>query len=144
MIDLDRFKKLNDAFGHQTGDEVLRSVGGVLHQVVTETQFAARYGGEEFVLLVVDASARQLRALAEEIRLSVAKLRTPYENKYIAITISLGVAHMNPDDPELNPKSLLKRADTCLYEAKNNGRNRVVCADSRQAARQSECQVIRI
>jgi len=144
MMDLDRFKKLNDTFGHQTGDEALKLVGSVLHQVVTETQFVARYGGEEFVLLAVDVTARQLRALAEEIRLSVAKLRIPYGKKYIAITISLGAAHMNPDDPELTPKNLLKRADMCLYEAKNNGRNRVVCADSRQAVRQPEGEVIRI
>lgn len=136
MMDLDRFKKLNDTFGHQTGDEALRMVGGVLKQVVTETQFVARYGGEEFAVIIINATARELRALAESIRLAVAKLRVPFEDRYIPITISLGAAHMNPDDPELEPRKLLRRADQYLYEAKNNGRNRVVCVDSRQAAAQ--------
>ncbi|HSW45545.1 MAG TPA: GGDEF domain-containing protein [Phycisphaerae bacterium] len=134
MMDLDRFKKLNDTFGHQTGDEALRMVGGVLKQVVTETQFAGRYGGEEFALIVINVTARELRAMAEEIRLSIAKLRVPYEGRFIHFTASLGAAHMNPDDPELEPRILFRRADEYLYEAKNNGRNRVVCVDSRQAA----------
>jgi len=138
LMDLDRFKKLNDTFGHQTGDEALKLVGGVLKQVVTETQFAARYGGEEFALIVINATARGLRALAEEVRLGVAKLRIPYEDRYIPITISLGAAHMNPDDPQLEPRNIVRRADQYLYEAKNNGRNRVVCVDSRQAATQSQ------
>jgi diguanylate cyclase (GGDEF)-like protein len=138
LMDLDRFKKLNDTFGHQMGDEALRMVGGVLKQVVTETQFAARYGGEEFALIVINSTARELRALAEEIRLSIAKLRVRYGDRYIPVTASLGAAHMNPDDPDLEPRKLLRRADQYLYEAKNAGRNRVVCVDSRQAATQSQ------
>jgi two-component system, cell cycle response regulator len=134
LMDLDRFKKLNDAFGHQTGDEALRMVGGALKQLETETQFPARYGGEEFAMVVVNATVRELRALAEQIRLTVTRLRVPHGDRFIPITMSLGVAHMNPDDPGLEPRELVKRADHCLYEAKNSGRNRVVCMDSRQAA----------
>jgi diguanylate cyclase (GGDEF)-like protein len=144
LMDLDRFKKLNDTFGHQMGDETLGMVGGVLKQVVTETQFAARYGGEEFALIVINSTARELRALAEEIRLSIAKLRIPYQDRYIPITVSLGAAHMSPDDPDLEPRKLLRRADQYLYEAKNAGRNRVVCVDSRQAATQSRHEAANI
>lgn len=134
LMDLDRFKKLNDSFGHQTGDEALRMVGGVLKQIVTETQFAARYGSEKFALIVINSTARELRALAEEVRLSIAKLRVPYKDRHIPITTSIGAAHMSPDDPDLDPRKLLRRADQYLHEAKNAGRNRVVCVDSRQAA----------
>lgn len=134
LLDLDRFKKLNDTFGHQTGDEALRQVGAVLAQVATDNQFPGRYGGEEFMLVVTNVTARELRALAEDIRLSIAKLRVPHGGRNIPITASLGVSHMNPSDPGLNPTELVERADRCLYDAKNNGRNRVVCIDSRQAA----------
>ncbi|HOW71867.1 MAG TPA: GGDEF domain-containing protein [Phycisphaerae bacterium] len=134
ILDLDRFKKLNDTFGHQTGDEALTMIGGVLRQVATDQQYPGRYGGEEFVLIVRGLSARQLRALAEDLRLTIAKLRIPCKGHFVPITASLGVAHMNPDDPGLTPREILKRADQCLYDAKNHGRNRVVCLDSRQAA----------
>ena len=134
ILDLDRFKKLNDTFGHQTGDEALKMIGGLLRQAATDQRFPGRYGGEEFVLIVRGVSARELRALAEDLRLSIAKLRVPCKGRFVPITASLGAAHANPDDPGLTPRELLKRADHCLYDAKNHGRNRVVCLDSRQAA----------
>ncbi len=143
LLDLDRFKKLNDTFGHQTGDETLRQVGGVLKQIATETQFPARYGGEEFAILVVNVTARELRALAEDVRLGIAKLRIPCGSRHIPVTASFGAAHMSADDPELQPMELLKRADQCLYAAKNNGRNRVVCIDSRQAASLASRQFVK-
>ncbi len=144
LLDLDRFKKLNDTFGHQTGDETLRQVGGVLKQVSTETQFPARYGGEEFAIIVSNVTARELRALAEDVRLGIAKLRIPCGNRYIPVTASFGAAHVSAGDPALQPTELLKRADRCLYAAKNNGRNRVVCIDSRQAAALASRQLVRI
>jgi diguanylate cyclase (GGDEF)-like protein len=134
LMDLDRFKRLNDTYGHQTGDAVLRMVGGVLKQCMTETQFAARYGGEEFTLIVTGATVRELCTLAEVIRLNVAKLLIPFDDRYLQITASLGVAYMKPDDPDLKPRPLFRQADQYLYEAKNNGRNRVVCIGSRQPA----------
>lgn len=134
FMDLDRFKKLNDTFGHQAGDETLRQIGGLLRQIMTEKVFASRYGGEEFAVVATDLTARELRALAEDIRLRVAKLRIPYQGKYIPVTASLGVAYASEKETSLSASELLKRADQCLYEAKNNGRNRVVYTDSRQAA----------
>lgn len=134
ILDLDRFKKLNDTFGHQTGDEALKMIGGILRAAASDRQFPGRYGGEEFVLIVPGVSARELRALAEDLRLAIAKLRIPCKGRFVPITASLGAAHANPDDPGLTPRELLKRADHCLYDAKNHGRNRVVCLDSRQAA----------
>lgn len=134
ILDLDRFKRLNDTFGHQTGDEALKMIGAVLRQTTTDQRYPGRYGGEEFVLVVRGLSARELRALAEDLRLTIAKLHIPCKGRFVPVTASLGVAHMNPDDPGLTPRELLKRADQCLYDAKNHGRNRVVCLDSRQAA----------
>ncbi|GMU23397.1 MAG: hypothetical protein AMXMBFR13_34750 [Phycisphaerae bacterium] len=131
LLDLDRFKKLNDAFGHQVGDEALRLVGGCLKKLGSDTRFPARYGGEEFALVVANVTASQLRELAEEVRLAVQQLSIPFGQKRIAVTASIGAAHMEPNDPELQPKQLVERADQCLYDAKHAGRNRVAFSPPR-------------
>ncbi len=133
LLDLDRFKKLNDTFGHQIGDEALRQVGKCLSRFADDAKFAARYGGEEFAMIVAGLSAIEFRELAEEIRRSIQQMRVRVGKRDIGITASIGAAHVQPHDPELVPERLIERADQCLYRAKQTGRNRVVCWISRTA-----------
>ncbi|GMV96321.1 MAG: GGDEF domain-containing protein [Phycisphaerae bacterium] len=126
LMDLDRFKKLNDTFGHQVGDEALRQVGGVLRKLGSDTRVPCRYGGEEFALIVTDCTAQSLRELAEELRMSVQQLAIRFGHKQISITVSIGATFAEPGEPDLEPKTIIKRADECLYDAKYAGRNRVV------------------
>jgi diguanylate cyclase (GGDEF)-like protein len=128
MLDIDHFKKLNDTFGHQTGDAVLREVGRCLGKIHDATHFAARYGGEEFAIIVANATAQALRNLAEETRLAIQKLRIPTENQMIGVTASLGAALLAPSGSGRTEEAIIRMADACLYKAKHGGRNRVVCA----------------
>jgi two-component system cell cycle response regulator len=129
LLDLDHFKKLNDTFGHQAGDEALRQVGGYLQKIGDQTRFAARYGGEEFAILVANATAKQLRELGEEVRATIQKLRISAGPKVISITASIGGACLQTHGADLEPKRLVEQADRCLYDAKHAGRNRVVLQD---------------
>src|SRR5690606_752311 len=131
LLDLDRFKRLNDAFGHQTGDEALRQVGVCLQRLSSDALFAARYGGEEFALVAANATAEQLRELGEQVRSAIGQLRIPCcgpGQKMVSITASVGGACLGPDVRDPDPRTLIARADRCLYDAKHGGRNRVVLA----------------
>jgi len=125
MLDVDHFKKFNDTYGHLAGDEVLKTVGQCLRKISDETQFAARYGGEEFAVVVADIAARDLRALAEDIRKNIARLRVRHGGAELSVTASLGVAHVNFGEERIDSNELIRRADGCLYDAKREGRNRV-------------------
>ena len=125
MVDIDWFKHLNDAYGHQHGDECLIAVAGVLHKSIRRAaDFVARYGGEEFVVLLPDTDAAGAMVVAETIRKRVEDLRI--ENKEAPhpwITVSIGIATVAPLPSEL-PAELVMMADKALYAAKNAGRNR--------------------
>ena len=125
ILDLDHFKRVNDTYGHQTGDEALRLVGKCLNKISDEARFAARYGGEEFAVIVADATARELRELAEDIRKSVSRIRFRHGSKELSVTASLGVAHVSFAEEAVDPPEIIRRADECLYDAKHDGRNRV-------------------
>jgi diguanylate cyclase len=126
MCDIDYFKRFNDTWGHQTGDQVLRLVANCLSENVKGRDTAARYGGEEFVVILRQTPLEGAAKLAEQIRANV-------ENKKLVkkstgdilgtITISVGVAQLREND---TPDLLVQRADRALYRAKNTGRNRVV------------------
>ena len=122
MMDLDNFKDVNDEYGHQVGDQVLRSVAQTLAGILREYDIAGRYGGEEFVVVSVETGIDDLVRLAERIR---ARIESAVHCKVpgVRITISIGVASLADDD---TPETLLKRADDALYRAKNEGRNRTV------------------
>jgi diguanylate cyclase (GGDEF)-like protein len=140
MLDLDRFKRLNDTFGHQIGDEALQLVGACLNKLASDRRFPARYGGEEFVLVVSGCGPYEFRRLAESLRADIQAISIPFGQKRIAITASIGAAYLEFSDPDLNPKGLIRRADECLYEAKHTGRNRVVHNTAGPApARQQVC-----
>lgn len=125
MLDLDHFKKLNDTYGHQAGDEALRRVGEVLREVSEGPRLAARYGGEEFAVIVADATARIMHDLAEEIRQRIEALHVEHNGHPFSFTASLGVTHVRYDYEVASGKEIIERADECLYDAKRGGRNRV-------------------
>jgi diguanylate cyclase (GGDEF)-like protein len=132
-IDLDHFKSVNDRYGHQGGDEVLREVAARIKEELRLSDALGRFGGEEFVVLLVDAKQDAALAVAERIRASVANqplLLTSGET--LNVTVSIGVATLNAverkDAIEVSAQQLLARADQALYQAKQIGRNRVIGA----------------
>jgi diguanylate cyclase (GGDEF)-like protein len=126
QVDIDHFKSINDAYGHQAGDAVLRAVAGALTQLVRGEDFVARTGGEEFLVACVDASGETARQLAERLRAGVAALRIamPGHATPLQCTISVGVSQ--PFMALGQWESAARAADTALYAAKAAGRNRVV------------------
>ena len=125
MIDLDNFKNLNDAYGHQIGDKILTEFSMILNNSIRQADMAARYGGEEFVVLLPQIDADGAAQLAERFRISVESHKFSVIDKPYTITISIGVASFPSDDVNTD-RDLLKGADTALYRAKNAGKNRVV------------------
>jgi diguanylate cyclase len=126
LLDIDHFKKINDTFGHMAGDEVLRVVAHSIKQYVTGHDTAARLGGEEFALILPKASLSSALALADQIRTRVMGMRFMKRStgeSLGSVTISAGVAVYRKGE---YPWTFLQRADTCLYAAKRNGRNRVI------------------
>lgn len=121
MFDIDHFKAVNDTYGHQTGDEVIREVARVTRSMARETDYAGRYGGEEFVVLLPDTDLNGARQFAERLRLAISKLRVDHEGKPLQFTVSLGAACL--DNRMSTHTELIERADKALYQSKENGRN---------------------
>jgi diguanylate cyclase (GGDEF)-like protein len=127
MIDLDGFKRFNDLYGHEAGDEVLRAFGEFLRGRTRGSDVACRYGGEEFALILPGATLDDAAARAEEIRRQAKLLHVRLGDRSLGpVTLSVGVAAL--PDHGLSPGDLLRAADHALYEAKTSGRDRVVVA----------------
>jgi diguanylate cyclase (GGDEF)-like protein len=124
MVDIDHFKKVNDTFGHDGGDKVLREIASLLKNSVRQHDTVARYGGEEFVLLLPGAPLDPTNMVAERIRRSVENTSFDMGQTQIHITISLGISNF-PIHRMKSKEELVKMADLALYEAKEGGRNRV-------------------
>ena len=125
MIDIDKFKVLNDTHGHATGDEVLRAVGGAIIAAVREDDVPARYGGEEFVVLLRNPTPEVAFDVGERVRASVAAL--DLERLGVrAVSVSVGVAVARRADQSID--ELIEQADRALYRAKRSGRDKVVAA----------------
>jgi diguanylate cyclase (GGDEF)-like protein len=125
MIDLDHFKRINDAHGHQAGDFVLVAVAGLLRNQIRSSDIVCRYGGEEFALVLPEASLENVRLRAEHVRAAIKRLDLKHQNVPLGgVTASLGVA-LFPHHAD-NPDSLIRAADEALYEAKHTGRDRTV------------------
>ncbi|MBP7651687.1 MAG: PleD family two-component system response regulator [Phenylobacterium sp.] len=126
LIDIDHFKKINDGYGHDVGDEVLREFAVRLASNVRAIDLPCRYGGEEFVVVMPDTKIEDAERIAERIRLHVAgsPFRVMNGSELLTVTISIGVAAtLGAED---RPETLLKRADEAVYEAKASGRNKVI------------------
>ena len=126
ILDIDYFKKINDSYGHDIGDEVLRVLAKVVMNSNCRIGVFARWGGEEFVAALPDSDIGQARAAAEELRLAIEQQKFEHTwrlGKPVPFTVSIGVTERQPGDRDLG--QLIKRADLALYRAKDNGRNRV-------------------
>ena len=118
--DIDRFKEINDAYGHSAGDKVLRVIAQHLAHHVRGTDFVARYGGEEFVMILIGTDATQASQTADKIRAGIETMGFHFHNKPVAVTASCGITTFRGDD---TPETIFDRADQALYRAKDGGRN---------------------
>jgi diguanylate cyclase (GGDEF)-like protein/PAS domain S-box-containing protein len=128
MIDVDFFKNYNDAYGHQSGDDCLVKIAGVLRSNVRRADdIVARYGGEEFVIVLTNTNVERVNIIAESILSEIRSLNIPHSASGVAnhITLSMGIATVIPTI-NLSPDRLIEIADNALYQAKKNGRNRIV------------------
>jgi diguanylate cyclase len=121
--DIDRFKLINDEYGHKAGDKVLKIFGQQLEKHVRETDFVARYGGEEFVMLLVGSSPAEAHTVADKIRIEISQLGFHFHDKPVTVTASCGITNFIAED---SPDAAFDRADRALYQAKEAGRNRCV------------------
>jgi two-component system, cell cycle response regulator len=131
MIDIDHFKRVNDEYGHDTGDAALVATTIALRERLRAEDELGRLGGEEFLALLPDASARAAAVVAESLRASVEGVRTRVGGLELAVTVSVGWATW---DGQEDADTLVKRADNALYAAKNEGRNAVRKAEKRSAS----------
>jgi diguanylate cyclase (GGDEF)-like protein len=127
MIDLDYFKSVNDTYGHQAGDMVLKEVGRILQKTLRESDFPARYGGEEFVVILPQTREEQAWVLAERLRDVIGQTVFRVQRKRFRVTASIGIAGVKPGSLA-KPESLIFKADQALYLAKASGRNMVCCS----------------
>ncbi|MCH7910404.1 MAG: GGDEF domain-containing protein [Candidatus Hydrogenedentes bacterium] len=123
VLDIDRFKLVNDEHGHVAGDRILKAVAAVLNQQRRSSDILARYGGEEFAMLLPETTLAQAKILAEKIRNKIGRSKFRYEKSSITITFSIGVGEVRAEDA--TPETLFERVDAALYRAKEGGRNRV-------------------
>ena len=125
MFDIDHFKRINDDYGHLTGDYVLRELAHVVRRRIRKDEIFALYGGDEFCIVLPEAEPSGVLEFAETIRSIVENHVFEFESEHIKVTISIGIAHLQSSMG--GPNDLIKAADVKLYESKNSGRNRV-CA----------------
>jgi diguanylate cyclase (GGDEF)-like protein len=123
VLDLDRFKRVNDTFGHLFGDQVLRRLGGLVAGEKRDGDTFCRYGGEEFALIMPETALGDALRVAERIRAAVEAATFEYEGRTTPVTVSIGAAERT--DGMTTPDDLIRRADVQVYAAKENGRNRV-------------------
>lgn len=141
LFDIDHFKSFNDSYGHLTGDQVLRLVGLSLKQTIKGQDITARYGGEEFAVVLPNTALRQALTVADHIRRAVMakELKKKSTGEILGrVTISVGVAMLKHGD---DTDALIERADACLYAAKRNGRNRVICEADPEFAIETQSRV---
>jgi diguanylate cyclase (GGDEF)-like protein len=129
LLDIDHFKKVNDQYGHITGDIILKNVADILVMNSRINDTALRFGGEEFLLVLPNTTQRSAIKIAERIRVAISKHQYQYDEKTIlSITCSIGAYQLETDDLHIN--TLLEKVDSYLYQAKNTGRNRTVAPTS--------------
>jgi diguanylate cyclase (GGDEF)-like protein len=127
MIDIDHFKQVNDTRGHEAGDRVLSALANVMRASLRHSDLLARHGGEEFAVLLPEITAEKAQAAAQRLLADVEAMQIPFRGMNLQTTISIGVSGIMPGE-SLSFEALLKQADDALYQAKQEGRNRVVMA----------------
>ncbi len=126
MLDIDKFKAVNDTYGHLIGDKVLHSISKLLKNSIRGSDVAVRYGGEEMVLICPLTNLEEAKMLAEKLRYLISKLRFQVKSGIFSVTVSFGVAECKKeDDKDGLPMDTLSRMDDALYQSKHNGRNMV-------------------
>lgn len=138
MIDIDRFKLLNDTYGHAAGDAVLVEMADALRRAVRASDTVARVGGEEFAALLPDADADEMAVVAERVRGLVAAETFRFAGKGLSVTVSVGGAVSSP--ASFRAETVWREADTALYQAKRSGRNRVVLVATDNASSDVETE----
>jgi diguanylate cyclase (GGDEF)-like protein len=131
MIDIDYFKAINDNFGHQVGDEMIVHLSNLARNCKRDSDVLARIGGEEFALLLPETNLPQAHVVAERLRAAVASNALAASSRLIPATVSIGIAESAASMNSIS--ELMTAADNALYEAKRNGRNRVICSISSEA-----------
>jgi diguanylate cyclase (GGDEF)-like protein len=129
LLDIDNFKRVNDTYGHPTGDEAIKAIGRVLETGIGAMGMAGRFGGEEFVLLIPGLDAEAVARIADRLREDVTKIEIPLDDGgTLRITSSFGVANVDQNPGPVTTTELLHQADVGMYNAKRTGKNRVVIA----------------
>ncbi len=123
VIDIDHFKQINDSYGHQVGDKVLKLLARETLKHLRDVDFVARYGGEEFVVLLPETTQQSALVALEKVRTGLADIPFHFNNKPVKITVSIGISEFGNGD---TVDSVFARPDKSLYSAKNNGRNQCV------------------
>lgn len=131
LLDIDLFKQVNDAYGHAHGDEVLKATAAILRQSIRLGDVLARWGGEEFIVFLPETDREEATKLAERLRAAIAGMRVPNEAGASAVTASFGIAQRTL--PQLTLDALIACADDCLYQSKQQGRNRVTACPAETA-----------
>jgi diguanylate cyclase (GGDEF)-like protein len=126
VMDIDKFKSINDTYGHATGDEIIKSFAQVVNGIIRKTDMLFRYGGEEFVVIMSNTGRDGSMLLAERIRRGIERMEVLLPQRRSPVTVSLGVASLKGKE---GAKAFFERADQALYQAKTSGRNSVCVAD---------------
>jgi diguanylate cyclase (GGDEF)-like protein len=125
LLDIDHFKNYNDAYGHLEGDKVLVRLGRVIESCLRKLDTAYRYGGEEFTIILPETTGEEAETVAYRIKKAVEQEKfQPLSNEDVTVTVSVGVTQYHPSE---DVTTLVKRADTAMYQSKDEGRNRVTC-----------------
>lgn len=124
LLDIDHFKRVNDTYGHEAGDEVIRAVASSLRRLLRDEDVVGRYGGEEFAVFLPNAASSTAFRIADRVRIALAEEPIPIADGSITITVSVGLAAAIAD--ELDERRLVREADQALYAAKRGGRNRTI------------------
>lgn len=129
MIDLDHFKKVNDMFGHQAGDHVLKAVASIMRQVFRRTDVVCRYGGEEFLIILPSTDIHGASLASEKLRIAIEQHKIIFEGTHIPVTVSIGIAQVLVGKETFT--ETITRADDALYQAKKTGRNKLCIASEK-------------
>ncbi|HGY11918.1 MAG TPA: GGDEF domain-containing protein, partial [Desulfobacterales bacterium] len=124
LIDADKFKLINDNYGHAIGDKCLQEIIKRTLPLLRKTDMLARYGGEEFVVIMPETDSKGAKIAAEKIRQTIEKIEFVYKKKKVKVTVSIGVSQTREGD--INHQQIFERSDVAVYQAKEKGRNQVV------------------